>query len=167
MCDWMINSLSLHHLNLNSEKLKYSTSVPWEIDTIYSIKQSMKEECNENKKWIPMKVFFLFVFFCLFLFIFIWIDIDNSKIDLLTGTSIVCFPLVPDSIYLLKVNNENTRVICELCSKLTINRPEDVTWEWLRSVVILITWQKTLISLKLLPLATWTYWRYERRSYDV
>ena len=153
MCDWMINSLSLHHLNLNSEKLKYSTSVPWEIDTIYSIKQSMKEECNENKKWIPIKVFFLFVFFCLFLFIFIWIDIDNSKIDLLTGTSIVCFPLMSQTVF--------------TCSKLTINRPEDVAWEWLRSVVILITWQKTLISLKLLPLATWTYWRYERRSYDV
>ena len=27
-------------------------------------------------------------------------------------------------IYLLKVNNENTRTMCEICSKLTIKAPE-------------------------------------------
>ena len=30
----------------------------------------------------------------------------------------------PASIYLLKVNNRNTRTRCEICSKLTIKTPE-------------------------------------------
>ena len=31
---------------------------------------------------------------------------------------------MPAGIYLLKVNNRNTRTRCEICSKLTINTPE-------------------------------------------
>ena len=31
---------------------------------------------------------------------------------------------VPAGIYLLKVNNRNTRTRCEICSKLTIKTPE-------------------------------------------
>ena len=34
-----------------------------------------------------------------------------------------CTPY-PASIYLLKVNNRNTRTSCEICSKLTIKTPE-------------------------------------------
>ena len=30
----------------------------------------------------------------------------------------------PPGIYLLKVNNGNTRISCEICSKLTIKTPE-------------------------------------------
>ena len=30
----------------------------------------------------------------------------------------------PAGIYLLKVNNRNTRTMCEICSKLTIKTPE-------------------------------------------
>ena len=33
-------------------------------------------------------------------------------------------PYIPAGIYLLKVNNRNTRTRCEICSKLTINTPE-------------------------------------------
>ena len=32
--------------------------------------------------------------------------------------------LIPNGIYLFKVNNRNTRTRCEICSKLTINTPE-------------------------------------------
>ena len=42
-------------------------------------------------------------------------------------TSIIAlnwFRLSPASIYLLKVNNRNTRAGCEICSKLTIKTPE-------------------------------------------
>ena len=31
---------------------------------------------------------------------------------------------IPTNIYLLKVNNGNTRKMCEMCSKLTIKTPE-------------------------------------------
>ena len=31
---------------------------------------------------------------------------------------------IPVSIYLFKVNNRNTRKMCEICSKLTIRTPE-------------------------------------------
>ena len=36
--------------------------------------------------------------------------------------------LNPVSIYLLKVNNKNTRARCEICSKLTIKTPERRQW---------------------------------------
>ena len=38
---------------------------------------------------------------------------------------LVClFITIPAGIYLLKVNNRNTRTRCEICSKLTIKTPE-------------------------------------------
>ena len=35
---------------------------------------------------------------------------------------------IPAGMYLLKVNNRNTRTRCEICSKLTINTPERRHW---------------------------------------
>ena len=35
---------------------------------------------------------------------------------------------ITDGIYLLKVNNGNTRTRCEICSKLTIKTPERRRW---------------------------------------
>ena len=44
----------------------------------------------------------------------------------------MCFCLqpcpFPVCIYLLKVNNRNTRKSCEICSKLTIKTPERCQW---------------------------------------
>ena len=34
----------------------------------------------------------------------------------------------PAGIYLLKVSNKNTRIKCEICSKLTIKTPERPHW---------------------------------------
>ena len=34
----------------------------------------------------------------------------------------------PAGIYLLKVNNRNTRIKCEICSKLTVKTPERPHW---------------------------------------
>ena len=34
----------------------------------------------------------------------------------------------PAAIYMLKVNNKNTRTRCEICSKLTIKTPEQHKW---------------------------------------
>ena len=47
-------------------------------------------------------------FFCLYK--------QNKRIEVQT--------VYPAGIYLLKVNNRNTRTSCEICSKLTINIPE-------------------------------------------
>ena len=38
------------------------------------------------------------------------------------------FRFFPAGIYLLKVNNRNTRTRCEICSKLTIKTPERTFW---------------------------------------
>ena len=35
---------------------------------------------------------------------------------------------IPVAIYLLKVNNRNTRKMCEICSKLTVKTPERGHW---------------------------------------
>ena len=38
------------------------------------------------------------------------------------------FGLHPAGNYLFKVNNRNTRTRCEICSKLTIKKPEQCHW---------------------------------------
>ena len=45
----------------------------------------------------------------------------------------------PAGIYLLKVNNRNTRTRCEICSKLTINTPERRHWR--RSGVFIVNFE--------------------------
>ena len=42
----------------------------------------------------------------------------------------------PAGIYLLKVNNRNTRLMCEICSKLNIKTPERRHWR--RSGVFIV-----------------------------
>ena len=46
---------------------------------------------------------------------------------------------IPAGIYLLKVNNRNTRTRCEICSKLTINTPERRHWR--RSGVFIVNFE--------------------------
>ena len=52
--------------------------------------------------------------------------------------------LNPASIYLLKVNNKNTRTSCEICSKLTIKTPERRqrcrSWCWSCWIQAVKTW---------------------------
>ena len=45
----------------------------------------------------------------------------------------------PAGIYLLKVNNRNTRTSCEICSKLTIKTPERS--HWCRSNVFIVNFE--------------------------
>ena len=51
----------------------------------------------------------------------------------------VLYPSFPAGIYLLKVNNRNTRTRCEICSKLTINTPERRHWR--RSGVFIVNFE--------------------------
>ena len=49
--------------------------------------------------------------------------------------------LYPASIYLLKVNNRNTRTRCEICSKLTIKTPERRhNFELISHLVLVFVW---------------------------
>ena len=48
---------------------------------------------------------------------------------------------VPDNIYLLKVNNKNTKNISEICSKFTIKTPE--RHDWRCSDVFIINFERT------------------------
>ena len=50
--------------------------------------------------------------------------------------------VIPDGIYLLKVNNRNTRSRCETCSKLTIKTPEQRLWH--RSYVFIVNFEHIL-----------------------
>ena len=45
----------------------------------------------------------------------------------------------PAGIYLLKVNNRNTRTRCEICSKLTTKAPERRKWR--RSGVFIVNFE--------------------------
>ena len=49
------------------------------------------------------------------------------------------FCSLPADIYLLKVNNRNTRTRCEICSKLTTKTPE--RQQWRRSGVFLVNFE--------------------------
>ena len=42
----------------------------------------------------------------------------------------------PAGVYLVKVNNRNTRTWCEICSKLTIKTPERRQWRHSGVVIV-------------------------------
>ena len=46
---------------------------------------------------------------------------------------------VPAGIYLLKVNNRNTRLRCEICSEFTIKIPE--RYQWHRSGIFIVNFE--------------------------
>ena len=48
------------------------------------------------------------------------------------------------NIYLLKVNNKNTRKRCEICSKLTIKTPE--RRHWCRSGAFILDFEQVIVS---------------------
>ena len=49
--------------------------------------------------------------------------------EILIASAVICKQKTfPAGIYLLKVNNRNTRIRCEICSKLTIKTPERRHW---------------------------------------
>ena len=59
----------------------------------------------------------------------------------------------PAGIYLLKVNNRNTRTRCKICSKLTIKIPERRHWS--RSGVFIVNFEQMshlVLVFVLLPL---------------
>ena len=58
----------------------------------------------------------------------------------------------PVGIYLLKVNNKNTRTRCELCTKLTIKTPE--RRQWRRSGVFIINFVHISHLVLVFPLLT-------------
>ena len=51
-------------------------------------------------------------------------DAARIEVNKSNNTNIKIFSDSPAGIYLLKVNNRNTRTRCEICSKLTIKTPE-------------------------------------------
>ena len=63
-------------------------------------------------------------------------------------------PIIPACIYMLKVNNRNTRTRCEICSKLTIKIPERPHWR--RSGIFIISFEhiSNLVLMFLLLLLT-------------
>ena len=70
----------------------------------------------------------------------------------------------PAGIYLLKVNNRNTRTRCEICSKLTIKTPE--RRQWRRSGVsifdfehVISGWQRLSGNINQLSLQLYTFFR--------
>ena len=61
--------------------------------------------------------------------------------------------LIPAGIYLFKVNNGNTRRMCEICSKLTIKTPERL-WHWRRSVAFIVNFERIAQIVIVFPLLT-------------
>ena len=58
---------------------------------------------------------------------------DNNMYSLDKNSNIVSFFLnkvasLPPGMYLFKLNNRNTRLRCEICSKLTIKTPDRRHW---------------------------------------
>ena len=60
--------------------------------------------------------------------------------------------LISAGIYLLKVNNRNTRTRCEICSKLTIRTSE--RHQWRRSGVFIVNFEHISHLVLLLLLLT-------------
>ena len=62
------------------------------------------------------------------------VEFDNVK-----KTIKIHFSMIPAGIYLLEVNNRNTRIRYEICSKLTIERSERRQWH--RSSVFFVDFE--------------------------
>ena len=71
-------------------------------------------------------------------FHFSFLVIKKYKNQQIIFIETVSFVLDLASIYLLKVNNRNTRTRCEICSKLTIKTPER---HWRRSGVFIVNFE--------------------------
>ena len=52
--------------------------------------------------------------------------------------SALCIKGFPANIYLLKVNNRNTKKRCVMCSKLTSKTPEQRQWHILQLVIVFL-----------------------------
>ena len=57
----------------------------------------------------------------------------------MTKATFVAQKINPANIYLFKVSNRNTRISCEVCSKLTIKTPERLHWG--RSGVFIVNFE--------------------------
>ena len=58
---------------------------------------------------------------CFATFWMIKLSLSGSRSGSDNNKNFTCADLCPADIYLLKVNNRNTRIRCEICSKLTLN----------------------------------------------
>ena len=59
-----------------------------------------------------------------------------SVVSIRNSEKIITYPA---GIYLLKINNRNTRTRCEICSKLTVKTPE--RRHWLRFCVFIVNFE--------------------------
>ena len=62
--------------------------------------------------------------------------------------------ITPAGIYSLKMNNENTRTICEICSKLTLKIP--TLHQWRHSSVFNVNFAQISNMVPVFPLWIWT-----------
>ena len=65
-------------------------------------------------------------------------DIYSVRIRSVALSEVFFFNIIsnPANIYMFKVNNESTRSICEICSKLTIKTPNKVNGAILVSLLL-------------------------------
>ena len=73
--------------------------------------------------WPSYLLFYLFIYLFIYLsfaFVLNWVPTRVRK----SKTNIFDESINPAGIYLLKVNNRNTRTRCEICSNLTIKTPK-------------------------------------------
>ena len=64
-----------------------------------------------------------------------------TQINFLYRQNVHVLRLIPAGIYLLEVNNRNTRTRCEICSNLTIKTPERRQHQWRRSGVFIVNFE--------------------------
>ena len=69
-------------------------------------------------------------------------DEDNETAESSDSCGNQVSATIPADIYLLKVNNRNIRIRCEICSKLTIKTPERCQWR--RSAVFIVNFENIL-----------------------
>ena len=91
------------------------------------LKQTMTQQITLKYVWHIFSRSFAFNFMIRFTFMVIPRLIASFYILIQIETSLINNKInskAPVGIYLLKVNNKNTRTRCEICSKLTIKIPE-------------------------------------------
>ena len=83
------------------------------IFRLYLMSIKKKSLSNMDLPWIILLICFWFM--------------DHSMLLVACYTGDLAFTRRPANIYMLKVNNRNTRKRCEICSDLTIKTPDNVS----------------------------------------
>ena len=138
---FLINHQRIQEYNIGKAWMKLYTETLVAINHLYSrFWNWFKEFCKIWKLVFrdsilafndPLIILsYIGIFFCKLTLFFPWFGYKMTLKKTKCQQQIKIYEVSSASIYLFKVNNRRSWKLCEICSKLTIKRPERRHWFW-------------------------------------